>query len=511
MQRSASRQGFHSRLRDLLWGPQLLAFLPALTLGAYWLVGEGGLIAVALGLPVLWSLFGSFQSSGEGGALKTPRGAPHDRDVLITRLTALFETAGRGDKIVLFRITVDDRDELRARFSKDALDTIKDRLHNRYTAILRSGDIVAHTGDLSWTVALAPGGSFDLEVAIQQASRLQAALDDPFFHGEERVYLTACIGFALSNAPCEDLSALLDQAQVACIDAVQNGPDAIRAYSPAMSVVAAPPRNASAPRVDGEIERCLTAWFQPQICTDTGRVSGFEALARWQDDSGKMLAPSVFLPVLETSGRLERLSELMLTQALTAMQGWQAAGFDIETVGVNFSEHDLSNPRFFEKVAWDLDRFGIAPHRLCIEVLESVIAGGSDEMIVRNVSRVAELGCQIDLDDFGTGHASISTLRRLPIGRLKIDRSFVARADLDSEQQKMVSTILMMADRLGLTCLAEGVETLGEHAILAQLGCKFVQGFGIAKPMPFDQTLEWITDYQAKLSGTPQIGRKSAS
>ena len=147
---------------------------------------------------------------------------------------------------------------------------------------------------------------------------------------------------------------------------------------------------------------------------------------------------------------------------------------------------------------------------MCIEVLESVIAGEADDMIVRNVTRLSELGCQIDLDDFGTGHSSISTLRRLPVHRLKIDRSFVAKADFDAEQQKMVATILMMAERLDLTCLAEGVETLGEQSILAQLGCRYVQGFGIAKPMPFEQTEDWIVNFQSKHVSTPQIGRKTS-
>lgn len=509
MKRSASQRTVFDRFCNWIWGPQILAFLPALSLGAFWLFGEGGLIVVTLVLPVLWSMHGRFDRSDLAAGQPSSRDASQSQDAVVAKLTQLFTRSGATDKITVFHLAIDDVDHLKQRFSAELLDDIQERLHMRYAALLRTTDIVARIAEFTWTIALSPSGSFDLEVAIQQASRLQTALDDPFFCGSERLYLTACIGFAFTNAPCDDVGALLDQAHVAHTDAVRNGPDAIRAYSSAMAHSSAPEHIGRSEEVHGEIKQCLTAWFQPQICTDTGQVSGFEALARWQNAGGDMLVPPQFMPVLEKSGQMERLTELMLSQSLSAICKWDKAGFQIDTVGVNVSEHDLSDPRFFDKVAWDLDRFGVPAHRLCIEVLESVVAGGEDEMINRNVSRLAKIGCQIDLDDFGTGHASISTLRRLPVCRLKIDRSFVARSDLDAEQQKMVSTIMMMAERLGLRCLAEGVETLGEHAILAQLGCTYVQGFGIAKPMPFEATLDWIKDYQAKLERTPEIIRKS--
>ena len=254
----------------------------------------------------------------------------------------------------------------------------------------------------------------------------------------------------------------------------------------------------------------MAAWFQPQLSTGTGNICGFEALARWRNTDGVWLSPATFMPVLEKSGQMEHLTTIMLAQGLNALAKWDQAGFKVDSIGINFSECDLTNPRLCEKVAWELDRYAIAPERLSIEVLESVIAGDADDVIVRNVTRLSNLGYQIDLDDFGTGHASISTLRRLPVSRLKIDRSFVSKADLDNEQQKMVATILIMAERLNLSCLAEGVETLGEHAILAQLGFRYVQDFGIAKPMPLEQTLDWIKNYQAKQSPTPEIGRKTS-
>ncbi|MEO1362915.1 MAG: EAL domain-containing protein, partial [Pseudomonadota bacterium] len=149
------------------------------------------------------------------------------------------------------------------------------------------------------------------------------------------------------------------------------------------------------------------------------------------------------------------------------------------------------------------------PDRLTVEILETVVTDMADDTIVRNIRALSQLGCHIDLDDFGTGHASIAALRRFGVNRIKIDRSFVMKADRDPEQQRMISAILTMAERLGLETLAEGVETVGEHALLAQLGCDHVQGYGIARPMPFEKTLDWVRTHEAKLQEAPPLpGRR---
>jgi EAL domain-containing protein (putative c-di-GMP-specific phosphodiesterase class I) len=210
---------------------------------------------------------------------------------------------------------------------------------------------------------------------------------------------------------------------------------------------------------------------------------------------------------MEETGQMERLGEVMLYHALTALRAWDSAGLDIPRVGVNFATEELHNPKLIDKIRWELDRFDLPPARLSVEVLETVVTAAPDDTVSRNINGLAKLSCGIDLDDFGTGHAAIASIRRFAVGRIKIDRSFIMKVDRDPEQQRMVNAILTMAERLDLDTLAEGVETLGEHAMLAQLGCGHVQGFGIARPMPFDQTLEWIRAHNAKLQEAPTIGR----
>ena len=156
-----------------------------------------------------------------------------------------------------------------------------------------------------------------------------------------------------------------------------------------------------------------------------------------------------------------RLGEVMLYNALTALKNWEKSGFNIPSVAVNFSETELRDPKLMEKIKWEIDRFDLTPDRLTVNILESVVADTGNDVIPNNIKILSEIGCRFDLDDFGTGHASIAAIRRFEVNRIKIDRSFVTKIDEDPEQQKMLSAILMMADRLELEALAEGVESLG--------------------------------------------------
>ena len=137
------------------------------------------------------------------------------------------------------------------------------------------------------------------------------------------------------------------------------------------------------------------------------------------------------------------------------------------------------------------------------------MADADSDVIARNVAALAGLGCLIDLDDFGTGRAAMTSIRRFGVHRIKIDRSFVARADRDPAQQRMVAAIVSMAETLGLDTLAEGVETVGEHAILAQIGCRHVQGFAVARPMLLADSHGWLAAHAAKLVSALPGGRRA--
>lgn len=497
--------------RSLVTGPQALAFMPAMALAAFWIGGEAWLIIVALALPLIIALASRGADGSVAPSERDPSPPEESMDALNRALEAAMSGATRtGRSTGCIMLAVDDLRDLLDRHGLGATETIMLRLAARITSSLREGDRVVRLPGGEFGIAIAPMRHLDLESAIQMAGRLQLSVEEPLSLDATTVYLSCSVGFCLaSRNPGSGSSDLLDAARAALSDAQQNGPSAIRAFNERMRVSRAR-ESLLADEAAAALEAGLIVpWFQPQISTDTGLITGFEALARWQHPERGLISPTEFLPVLEQSGQLERLGEVMLYHALTALRSWDAAGLDIPRVGVNFANEELHNPKLLDKIRWELDRFNLPASRLSVEVLETVVAAAPDDTVSRNINGLAKLGCVIDLDDFGTGHASISSIRRFAVARIKIDRSFVLKVDRDPEQQRIVNAILTMADRLDLDTLAEGVETLGEHAMLAQLGCGHVQGFGIARPMPFDQTADWIRNHNTKLQQAPTIGRSA--
>lgn len=492
-------------------GPSTLAFLPALSLGAFWLGGEGALIAVALGLPFALACAQAFRpdpcqgKSVQAGGLMT-------NDMFDRALDGIFAAArDQGNSSACIVISVDGYTKLFDIHGQAAANFVSEQFCNRVTSMIRDHDIATRIGDDKMIVALHPSPQLDLEACIQLSGRIQSVVEEPIMLSGASIYVSCAIGFCLSQStPDGPASDWRDAATAALVEAQRNGPSTIRAYSRETrrrSMIRTNLRKEFETAIDhGEIR----PWFQPQISTDTGRITGFEALARWEHPNKGVLGPHVFLPFAEQAELMERLGQAVRHHAFTALHDWEQAGFSVPRIGVNFSSDELRDPGLSDRLKWELDQFDLAPDRLAVEVLETVFSRRPDDVITRNVTGLADLGCCIDLDDFGTGHASIASIKRFNVSRIKIDRSFVTKSDQDASQQQMASAILTMADRLNLETLAEGVETPGEHALMAQLGCDHVQGFGIGKPMPFDKTLVWMASHQARVGGTPRIGRQTS-
>lgn len=488
-----------------LTGPPAMAFLPALCLASFWAGGEVALMVVAAMLPVTY-----FVAKGVDQGMRVRRDATsglfqrHDFQELVAE--TYQRTTDMGRHALLISIVIEEFDDLVDRHGQAAADTVVQRTGERIVSAMRKDDHVGQIADARFSVCTAPVRHLDLETCIQMAGRLQAALEEPISVDGVSVYISTSIGFCPhARAPGTTAQDWLTAAATALREAQRRGPSAIRAFSDQMYR-----ENKSRADLREEVNQALNTgqiqpWFQPQISTDTGQITGFEALARWSHPMRGMISPAEFLPAIEDAGLLERLAEVMIYHGFAALKAWDGSGVVVPQIGVNFAGSELSNPRLVDKIKWELDRFGLTPDRLAIEVLETVVASAPDDVITRNINALGDIGCQIDLDDFGTGHASIASIQRFSVSRIKIDRSFVMKADRDPEQQRMISAILTMAERLGVETLAEGVESVGEHVLLAQLGCDHVQGFGIARPMPFEQTLDWIAAHNAKLEDVPRI------
>ena len=496
---------FHRHLAPLVLGPPALALIPAFCLTAFWFGGESALMIMAATLPFIYLVAGNLHS----------RPLPHfseTSDILQQvqfkeHTTAIFEQAQeQGQHAAIFAIGIDEFDAIVNRYGQAAADTILRRIGEQILQVTRFNDKIGHVTDSRFAICTAPVKHLDLELCIQMASRLQAAVEEPISIDGVVVYVVACVGFCqLSRTPGKTASDWAHAANIALQEAQHHGPSAIRAFSEQMQHATVHHNELREDVILALEQGQIQPWYQPQISTESGEITGFEALARWTHPQRGLIPPVEFLPAIQEAGLLERLAEIVMYHSFAALKAWDGAGLIVPQIGVNFAGSELSNPRLVEKIKWELDRFDLTPDRLAVEILETVVASAPDDMITRNINALQKLGCSIDLDDFGTGHASIASVRRFSVSRIKIDRSFVTRADRDPGQQRMISAILTMAERLEVKTLAEGVETVGEHVLLAQLGCDHVQGFGIARAMPFEQTLDWITKHNAKLANVPRI------
>ena len=493
-----------------LRGPQAAAFVPAIALAAYWLGGEAMLVAVALGLPLTLFALGV----GSGNA-ENPGAQGQAADMV-----SFAEAVDRADDIVTaanasgldtacFLIEIDGLDQVAKQAGEASAESLRDLMMTRLRAQARGGDTVLRVGDSRFAILLEPAPRLDLEALLQLASRVQSTAEEPASVDGMMRYFSASVGFCGSvrlNGPV-DATRLMEAARVALTEAEQNGPSAIRAWTDTMG------RDHAARRMLlTEVRQALAngqiqPWFQPQVCTSTGVVSGVEALARWIHPERGVVPPVQFLRCLEEAGQMSALATAILQHSLTALRSWDDQGIEVPRVSVNFSAAELRAPNIVERVKWELDRFGLPPHRLGIEVLETVLTSAPDAMVAKNVQALRDLGCFVELDDFGTGHASLTALATLKVDRLKIDRSYVSRIDRDENQRRMIAAVLGFAERLGMQTLAEGVETVGEHALVAQLGCAHVQGFGIARPMPVDKIGPWVAAHGARIAKAQALGK----
>ncbi len=488
----------------------LLALMPVFLFMALALGGPAAMILVALsfpvGLAVVW-----LPGAGARIGNADPLTGLAQRDGIVAALDRALQYSTRmGRATGAMMLEIDRFKLLEERHDRAAIERILRVTAERLDDALRENDLAARLEGPTFAVALAPVRRLDLEAAIQMAGRIQRSLSEPISVDATNVYITVSIGFSIAsrlNDPSGET--VLQAATSAMIEAQRSGPSAVRSYSDSMRARIAS-RNSLSDEVAGALERGeIMAFFQPQISSKTGAITGFETLARWHHPERGLIPPIEFLPALEQAGLMDRLGEIMIYDALTALKSWDEKGYDIPRVSVNFSNEELCDPRLVDRIGWELDRFELTPDRFVVEVLETVVASHSEDVVIRNLSGLARLGCCLDLDDFGTGHASITNIRRFSIERIKIDRSFVTKIDDDPEQQKMVSAILTMADRLGLDTLAEGVETAGEHAMLVRLGCGHLQGFGIARPMPMQETDLWIQTYRKRSENPVSLTRKA--
>lgn len=361
----------------------------------------------------------------------------------------------------------------------------------RMVSTLRGGDILARIGGNEFAILLklndGPGD------ALHAAKRIHSTLSSPFRLVDMQIQVDCAIGCALMNDQIGGAEDLVRNAQFALKRAKQSG--RVEVFQPG-EVSAARRRFSLETALRRAIEQdALNLVFHPLIDLQSGKVAGFEALARWTHPDHGLILPSEFIPVAEESGLIVQLGRWALNRAACTLAEWDARhGAPLPLhVAVNVSAIQLARDDVASAVKEALEQSGISGNRLTLELTESAIVA-DPERATRTLQGLKKLNARIAMDDFGTGYSSLAYLQRLPIDILKIDRSFVTGMLGDRDSVAIVRAVLSLADALGMDATAEGIETVELAQTLAALGCAYGQGYYFAKPLPADEAYAyWLS------------------
>jgi diguanylate cyclase (GGDEF)-like protein/PAS domain S-box-containing protein len=415
-----------------------------------------------------------------------------NRRLLMDRLHYALATSGR-DKApgALLFIDLDNFKDLNDTQGHDVGDMLLLQVAQRLVGCVRETDTVARLGGDEFVVMLQSLDS-SMEQATAQAERvgkkILGSLNQAYRLGALEHHSTPSIGIALFENQHQSVDDLLKQADLAMYESKSAGRNTMRFFDPTMQALVAQRTELEADLRLGLQRGELLLHYQP-VVDDHSRVVGVEALVRWQHPHRGLVPPNAFISIAEQTGLILALGGWVLEAACKQLAVWsrQSATAAL-TIAVNVSARQFRHPEFVGQVMDIVRRTQARPQLLRLELTESLLLGDTQDT-VRKMGELREHGVQFSLDDFGTGYSSLSYLKLLPLEQLKIDQSFVRDVLTDPNDAAIARTILALGQSLGLSVVAEGVETTGQRDFLLQSGCTLFQGYLFSKPVPVEQLL----------------------
>ncbi len=345
-------------------------------------------------------------------------------------------------------------------------------------AVGSSSTVLARLAGDEFTVLLPDCGG--AEAAAGVATAILAALEEPFDLAGQSVVINASIGVACLPRDGSDYDTLMRNADTAMYHAKALGRNQHHEYSAELSKVARDRLKLEVQLREALQARQFELYFQPQVHADSGALVSAEALLRWRHPSSGLRLPGSFIDVAEDSGLIVEMGSWVIDRTIATAAAWAAAGIDCR-LSCNVSPRQIARPDFVAHVRDCLARHAVAPGRIELEITESLVMS-NDAATIDTIAALRALGVSIAIDDFGTGYSNLARLKRLPIDRLKIDRSLIQDVAYSADARTIVNAIVSLSHGLGYDCVAEGVETTLQADILSVIGCELLQGYSIAEP-----------------------------
>lgn len=429
----------------------------------------------------------------------------YNRSVLAERLGQATRSMTADEPIAVLMLDLNRFKEVNDTLGHQVGDRLLQILAERFRKALPDAKVVTRLGGDEFAVLLTDDVS--RASALEAARKIATVTERKLEIDRLELSVSASIGVVLGPEHGATADELLSHADIAMYAAKRKGES--------VEVFKSMPKDLSLERLtlSASVGSALGAgefelWYQPKISLETKAVVGAEALARWRHPYRGMLQPSEFLELIGLSGEYHRFTDQVLEDGIIASARCRDRGHSIE-MAVNLSLLSFFDQHLPDRLAEQLDVYGVSPHHFTLEVTESDMldeAGAHSGVF----SRLQELGVGISIDDFGTGHSSLVRLKELPVTELKLDRSFVTSLEVDSEDMIIVRTIVKLAAALGLRTVAEGVESEATAELLQSIGCQAAQGFLFAPPMPVDEFLAfldaWAPGSHAWATSTPVAG-----
>jgi diguanylate cyclase (GGDEF)-like protein/PAS domain S-box-containing protein len=414
----------------------------------------------------------------------TLTGLPN-RHLFMDRLVHAMNAAKRTQRAVaLMFLDLDRFKEINDTLGHAAGDRVLEAAARRLSGALRSVDTVARLGGDEFTVILEDVENGEQVAAV--ATKIKDAFATPLVTDEREIFITPSIGIAMWPSDGDSVQALMQSADVALYHAKDEGRNCHAFYAASMNAQAA-----ESLKLEGLLRRALerqefVLHYQPKVDIASGRITGVEALVRWQSAELGMVSPGRFIPLAERSGLIVPVGEWVLRTACAQAKAWQEQGLPPLLMSVNVSPRQFREADLADTVQRALTDHRLEPRYLELEITEGMIMQRTERTIAL-LETLQRLGARLSIDDFGTGYSSLAYLKRFPVQRLKIDQSFVRDVAADADDAAIVIAIIGLAKSLKMDVTAEGVETAEQLAFLTEHGCDEYQGYHFSRPVPAEE------------------------